>query len=164
MHGSLELDNAFWQFSLSIYGQVDVAEECLALQEAIGIDVNLLLFCAWLGTQGVILSRDDIAASVETIEAWSENVVRPLRGVRQRMKGLYRNEFADLRERVKALELEAEQVEQAILFAHAKKIHGAGAGADRRKAIGQNVDQYLKTVSVPASAPRLIAAVESTIS
>ena len=38
MDGSLELDHAFWQFSLSIYGQADVAEECLALQQAIGIE------------------------------------------------------------------------------------------------------------------------------
>jgi len=156
--GKFEFDNAFWQFSLSIYGQSDVAEECLALQEAAGIDVNVLLFCAWLGTQGVVLSKEDIAAAVSKIETWSENVVRPLRGVRQRMKGLYRNEFAKLRERVKTLELEAEQVEQAILFAHAKKIHRAGA--DRRKAISQNVDQYLGA----ASAPRLVAAVQRTIS
>ena len=158
MDGGLELDNAFWQFSLSIYGQADVAEECLALQETIGIDVNVLLFCAWLGTRGIVLGKEDVAATSETVEAWSENVVRPLRGVRQRMKGLYRNAFAELRERVKTLELEAEQVEQAILFAHAKKIHGADA--DRRKAIGQNVDQYLRT----ASAPRLIAAAQGAMS
>jgi len=160
MDGGLELDNAFWQFSLSIYGQADVAEECLALQETIGIDVNVLLFCAWLGTRGIVLRKEDIAAASETVEAWSKNVVRPLRGVRQRMKGLYNNEFADLRERVKALELEAEQVEQAILFAQTKKIQGSGAGVDRRKAIGQNVDQYLRT----ASAPRLIAAAQGTMS
>ena len=162
MDASLELDNAFWQFSLSIYGQVDVAEECLALQQAIGIDVNVLLFCAWLGARGIVLSREDVAAAAATIEAWSENVVRPLRGVRQRMKDLYRNEYADLRERVKALELEAEQVEQAILFAHAKTIHRAAA--DRSKAVGQNIDQYLKTASTAASAPRLIAAAQRTIS
>src|SRR5689334_21979060 len=118
MDGNFEFDNAFWQFSLSIYGRSDVAEECLALQEAAGIEINVLLFCAWLGTQGVVLSKEDIASSLSTIEAWNENVVRPLRGVRQRMKGLYRNEFAKLTERVKTLELEAEQVEQAILFAH----------------------------------------------
>src|SRR5262249_28232673 len=146
-----------------VYGQVDVAEECLALQEAIGLDVNVLLFCAWLGSQGSGLSGRDIIAAAATIEAWRDNVVRPLRGVRQRMKELYRDQFAQLREGVKALELEAEQIEQAILFAHAKKIRGADAGVDRRKAIGQNVDKYLKTVSASASAPRLIAAVRGTI-
>lgn len=158
MTDGLQLDNAFWRFSLSVYGQADVAEECLALQEATGLDVNVLLFCAWIGTQGAGLSGKDIAAAAATIEAWRHNVVRPLRGVRQRMKGLYRDQFAQLRERVKALELEAEQIEQAILFADAKKIQGTDAGADRRKAISENVDQYLRTVSASASAPRLIAA------
>ena len=134
MDGNFEFDNAFWQFSLSIYGRPDVAEECLALQEAAGIEINVLLFCAWLGTQGVVLSKEDIATSVSTIEAWNENVVRPLRGVRQRMKGLYRNEFAKLRERVKTLELEAEQVEQAILFAHARRLQcGIGTRWCRRR-------------------------------
>jgi len=164
MDGSLELDNTFWQFSLSIYSQADVAEECLALQQAIGIDVNVLLFCAWLGTRSIALSREDIVAAAANVDAWGENVVRPLRGVRQQMKALYRNGFADLRERVKALELEAEQVEQAILFAHAKTSHGPGAGVDRHKAIGENVNQYLKTMSASASAPRLIAVAQRTIS
>ena len=49
--GELQYDNEFWRFSLAIYKPPDVAAECLALQEAVGLDVNLLLFCAWLGTR-----------------------------------------------------------------------------------------------------------------
>jgi uncharacterized protein (TIGR02444 family) len=45
----LECDNPFWNFSLAVYAAPDVAAECLALQSALNIDANSLLFCAWLG-------------------------------------------------------------------------------------------------------------------
>jgi uncharacterized protein (TIGR02444 family) len=159
----LQYDNEFWQFSLAVYGQAEVAEECLALQEARGIDVNLLLFCAWLGTRAVALRGKDIAEISAVVAGWHESVVRPLRGVRQWMKALNRDELEDFRERVKGIELGAEQIEQAILFAHSKRIQGR-IGADRREAITRNVNQYLKT-KTPArasqrSAPCLIDAAQ----
>lgn len=39
----LEFENEFWRFLLGI------ADKCLALQEALGNDINLLLFRAWRG-------------------------------------------------------------------------------------------------------------------
>lgn len=57
----LELDNAFWRFSLVVYAQPDVAPECIALQEAAGNDVNILLFSAWLGAEReAVLSGADL--------------------------------------------------------------------------------------------------------
>ena len=44
----MPLDNAFWKFSLAVYAAPGVPEECLAVQERYGVDVNVLLFCAWL--------------------------------------------------------------------------------------------------------------------
>ena len=41
--GELQYDNEFWRFSLAVYKPPDVAAECLALQEAVGLDVNLYL-------------------------------------------------------------------------------------------------------------------------
>lgn len=145
---SLQYDNAFWRFSLSVYGQADVAGECLALQETLGIDVNLLLFCAWLGARGITLRSEDIEGAVEVVAAWHQSIVRPLRGVRQWVKTVKRDGFASFRERVKKLELDAEQIEQAALFAHSKEIR-AVAGADRAEAISRNVNQYLKSTSAP---------------
>ena len=64
----------------------EVAKECLALQDVLGLDVNILLFCAWLGTQSVALQREDIEAALRAVAAWQDEVVRPLRAVRQRTK------------------------------------------------------------------------------
>jgi uncharacterized protein (TIGR02444 family) len=162
----LQYDNDFWRFSLAVYGQPEIAEECLSLQQAHGVDINLLLFCAWLGTRGAILSSKDLEDASGAVSAWNEGVVRPLRGVRQWIKARYCDEFGSIRERVKGIELEAEQIEQAILLAFSKRIQGLRAGVDRAEAVARNVDQYLRLKSGPSqtSAPLLIKAARRIVS
>jgi uncharacterized protein (TIGR02444 family) len=144
---TLNYDNDFWRFSLAVYGEADVAEECLALQQAIEADINFLLFCAWIGTRAIILSRKDIEAALKNVSAWQEHVVRPLRSVRQQIKALTHDEFESFRARVKSMEIEAEQIEQAILFAYSKGIQNAHACADCREAVTQNVKKYIEIKS-----------------
>jgi uncharacterized protein (TIGR02444 family) len=43
-----KLDSPFLLFSLSVYGSLGVQKECAELQDSFGIDVNLLLFCAFV--------------------------------------------------------------------------------------------------------------------
>jgi uncharacterized protein (TIGR02444 family) len=163
--GKLEYDNEFWRFSLAVYGEPAVAEECLTLQQAIGIDVNLLLFCAWTGTQDIVLTAGDIKAAVKKVAAWQEHVVRPLRTARQQLKALGYDEFESFRSRIKSTEIEAEQIEQAMLFAYSRSLQNSGADVDRRDAVAQNVAKYIriKSGSQPAwglklSVPHLIDA------
>jgi uncharacterized protein (TIGR02444 family) len=160
----LQYDNEFWRFSLAVYKPADVAAECLALQEAIGLDVNLLLFCAWLGTREFVLSRSDIEAASRIVALWHNNVVRPLRGVRRHMKTQYGDEFENLRSLVKENELQAEQIEQAMLFAYAQGIQSSPDGSGHRDAIAKNVNEYISMMSSPAQsvpgAPLLIRAAQ----
>src|SRR6185437_15668976 len=142
----LQCDNPFWRFSVAVYARPGVAAECLVLQTALGIDVNVLLFVAWIGAaKGVNL--DD--QSIETIEArvcdWNEYVVRGLRTVRQNMKLL--QEMAskpsdNLRKDIAALELRAEQIEQALLFEAAETVSGSQA-SDSKAAIHANVMRFV---------------------
>lgn len=112
---ALELDNPFWQFLLVVYSQPGVATECIALQEASGIDVNVLLFCAWLGAERqVVLTDADLALVSDRVRAWHEQIVRPLRGVRRNLKALGGD--TSFVEKARSLELEGEQIEQAMLF------------------------------------------------
>ncbi len=159
--GELQYDNEFWRFSLAVYNPPDVAAECLALQDAAGLDVNLLLFCAWLGTRAIVLSHSEIEAASRVVAPWHNSVVRPLRGVRRHIKTQYGDAFENLRSRVKGDELQAEQVEQAMLFAHAQGMQSAPGGVD---AVGRNVNEYISMISgaaepVPA-APLLIRAAQ----
>jgi uncharacterized protein (TIGR02444 family) len=113
-------DNAFWRFSLDVYAAPGVAAECLALQATHDVDVNLLLFCAWAGAERRWrLAPADIYRLSEAVRAWQETVVKPLRSVRRALKTHEQQNVAahDLRKRIAADELEAERIEQAMLFA-----------------------------------------------
>jgi len=158
----LQYDNEFWRFSLAVYKPADVAAECLALQEAVGLDVNLLLFCAWLGTRATVLSRSEIEAASRLVTPWHNSVVRPLRGVRRHIKTQYGDAFESLRSRVKGDELQAEQVEQAMLFAYAQGIQCSPGSAEPRNAVAQNVNGYLSIFpgAATAAAPLLIRAAQ----
>jgi uncharacterized protein (TIGR02444 family) len=42
-------ESLLWSFSLAVYSDGSVQQECLNLQDQYGIDVNVLLFCAYAG-------------------------------------------------------------------------------------------------------------------
>lgn len=144
MDQPLELDNPFWQFSLEIYAAPGVAQECLMLQDESGVDVNMLLYCAWRGAQADILSAAAIAHLNEVVQTWRVDVVGPLRAVRRRLKGMASPDPAiikDLRARVQTTEIFAEQVEQAILFG---KTASDYAHSKRTEAVDTNLNEYLR--------------------
>ena len=43
---------SLWDFASRCYAQPGVAENCLAAQDSVGADVNLLLAAAWLAARG----------------------------------------------------------------------------------------------------------------
>jgi uncharacterized protein (TIGR02444 family) len=158
-NGTLQYDNEFWRFSLAVYGETGVAEECLALQQAIASDINLLLFCAWTGSRGIVLGDDDIERAMTHVAAWQDHVVRPLRSVRQNIKSLKLGDSEKFRARVKSVEIEAEQIEQAILFAYSERFQG-NTHRNIRNAIAENVRKYIELTSGQKglAAPALIDA------
>jgi uncharacterized protein (TIGR02444 family) len=111
-----------WPFSLAVYHDHDVQKECLDLQDRHGIDVNMLLFCAFVGAvHGAIISEHDVRDALSLIGAWNSNVVRALRQVRRELK-LFAADPSPIqvatgesRTSVKAAELAAEQIKQAML-------------------------------------------------
>jgi uncharacterized protein (TIGR02444 family) len=117
-----ETQPRFWSFSLAVYRDDAVQNECLELQDRHGINVNMLLFCAFVGAvHGAIISERDVRDALALIGAWNANVVRVLRQVRRELKPFAADPSAvqiaagELRTSVKAAELGAEQIEQAML-------------------------------------------------
>ena len=99
-----------WSFALSTYARPGVEAACLRLQEQ-GADVCLLLCGAWLERRGVALTLERTQALRQIAEPWQSQVVEPLRQVRRQWRAVAQQDepLAALRERVKALELEAER-------------------------------------------------------
>lgn len=99
-----------WKFALNLYARPGIEAACLQLQ-AEGANVCLLLCGAWLDTRGVACSGERVALLQAIATPWHEEVVQPLRTLRQqwRDQALHDAELAPLRESIKALELSAER-------------------------------------------------------
>ena len=109
-------DSTFWSFTLGLYGKPGVAPALIGLQDRLGLDVNMLLYCCWAGADGRVLSRDDLKAVEAVAEPWQSEVVRPLRALRRRLKGGFGAMPTDrvqaYRKRVNELEIEGEHIAQ----------------------------------------------------
>jgi len=148
---TVEMDSPLWRFSLAVYRDAGVQEECLAVQERLGVDVNLLMFCAYVAAaEGAVLADDDVADAVAAVGPWHGAVVRELRQVRQTMKpwgAASAGDFAPvaegLRTKVKGAELEAEHIEQAMLWAWLRARLPKLRRDDRRTALAANVRALL---------------------
>jgi len=150
----------FWSFSLQTYAKPGVAQACLALQDGLGLDVNLLLFCCWHGSAGRALAEADIRRAIAAVEGWQREVVQPLRAVRRRLKSgvppITARECESLRRKVNDLELDGERIAQVTLEA----LPAPTAG--RRPAVAENLALYLAVVGrAGAAAPEVEALVEA---
>jgi len=111
----------FWRFSLAFYRQPGVADACIALQEQAGVDVNLLLFLLWHAARRRAFTPAEVAALEEKIGAWRETTVVPLRAIRRALKSpptlVVPSTAEAFRTRIKAIELEAERLQQEAMYA-----------------------------------------------
>ncbi|WP_207885771.1 TIGR02444 family protein [Pseudomonas sp. 30_B] len=100
-----------WSYALQLYARPGVEAACLSLQEG-GADVCLLLASTWLGSTGVAFSPARISALESAARNWRDQVIVPLRSLRQQWREAAQQDaaLAGLRERLKQLELDAEKV------------------------------------------------------
>src|SRR5437588_1884595 len=115
-----ELDNEMWRFVGSFYAREGVSHACLALQDQLGVDVDILLFAIFAQVKrGILLDADDLASVDNLIRDWRSEIVQVLRRVRTRLKAgpapAPSLVAEKLRNRIKAAELEAEQIELTVL-------------------------------------------------
>lgn len=153
-------ENPLWTFSLVVYAEPGVQDECLALQERFALDVNLLLLCAFAGVLGVTLSGHDVATVAQAVATWHADVVAPLRGVRRALKAVARDDAALLRSHVKASELDAERIEQTMLWSWWQE-RDASPATDRAAALTTNIARLLEHYSATEptqAAPNLLRA------
>jgi uncharacterized protein (TIGR02444 family) len=123
----------FWRFSLAFYASPEVAPACIELQDRHGKDVNVALYCCWLGASGRgRLDATSLAAADAAVASWRASVVAGLRAARRAIKAEAAPGSENLYTKAKAVELEAERVEQSILVARAAS--AAPRGVDERLA------------------------------
>jgi uncharacterized protein (TIGR02444 family) len=157
------MGSPFWNFSIAIYGANAVQNECLDLQDQFGLDVNLVLLCAFLGAgHGVALTSGDIASARQEVDQWNEDIVKPLRAARRYLKTIELRDAdavkaaAQLRAQVKAAELESERIEQMMLEQWANARLAAWPRGKLRDAVVANLQALLAAYGIGPE--RLVAA------
>jgi uncharacterized protein (TIGR02444 family) len=110
----------FWRFSLHFYRQAGVSDACIGLQDDCGVDVNLLLFLFWLASDGRRLTADEVKELDDNVRAWRELTIIPIRDTRRKLKGaatlVEPGKQEAFRNKVKAIELDAERLQQEALY------------------------------------------------
>jgi uncharacterized protein (TIGR02444 family) len=158
------MNQTLWSFSVAVYGNTAVQDECLKLQDQLGLDVNVVLLCAFLGAiHGITLTREDILSARQEVREWQEEIVATLRTTRRNLKAiemgqdaLLTNAARDLRTQVKAAELESEKIEQTILEQWAKIQLAVHKRGNSRDAILANLQVLLTAYDIGPE--RLVAA------
>ncbi len=111
----------FWRFSLRFYRQPKVADACIALQEEAGVDVNLLLFLLWHATLKRTLSVLEVERAGRAHRRLARRHRHPAAGGAARAEvaagaGRSRRPRKLFRTKIKAIELEAERLQQEAMY------------------------------------------------
>ena len=166
------------RFALAVYRCDGVPAACLLLQNRLDLDVNLILFAAYVGAvRSQRLTGSDVSTARERVRDWHSEVVRPLRSVRQRLKNgpspAPAPATTELRRKLQELEIESELIELGQLDEVVAGLNGptvAGEPAERgaagivtmaAAAAGRELDDTeLGAVSVIAAAATAVGITE----
>lgn len=144
-------DHPFWDFSLKVYMTKGVGQACLGLQEAHELDVNIVLFCLWVGASGRgAMTTSEMRVVTGSVADWHAEVVRSLRSVRTRMKGGMPPAPGDLaeslRQRIQKIEIDCEHTEQLMLAASIDRSADETLGDERRaRDAAENIAVYCRS-------------------
>ena len=122
---------SLWDFSVATYNRPGVQQACLSLQDKMGVDVNILMYCCWRGA----LTKDGLSTLLADLAPWQNNVVSGLRSVRRTLKPMlidlaeFSESAGDLGRKIAALELEAEKLQQAMLERHGADLVASSASS-----------------------------------
>ena len=118
---TLPLNNPFWQFSLKQWQNNNLQIQLLTLQNEQDYRINLLLLAMWLSFEHKDI-RPHLNDLISKSSEWHEQIVAPIRQVRQAIPEHLPQQSLSLKSQLQACELQAEQIEQALLYAACENI------------------------------------------
>lgn len=146
-------ESPFWKFSLRFYARPGVAPACIELQDAAGVDINLLFLLLFFAGGERSLTREEVTRIDAAIAPWRNEVVRPLRHVRRALKNDFGVSGAEnLRTEMKRIELESERLQQEALFAMFPAA-SIGTATPREDAARANLAAYAQYLGNVPQAP-----------
>lgn len=150
----------FWDFSVRTYRTDGVPDACLSLQDDYGADVNMLLYCCWIGVRSGSFDTELFASASEFSSHWAERVVAPLRSARTWMKqsgctavDVPTDACMTLRDEIKSVEFASEKLQQEVLESLAANSQARSAGHDQvLQEVTANLELYASFAGIDISA------------
>jgi uncharacterized protein (TIGR02444 family) len=112
----------FWQFSIELYQHHEAQSLLLNLQDEVGVNVNLALFCAYLDSQQIYVTQAQFTQLLDCISNFNQTYTTQLRQLRKSVKAnadSFKN-YKELRQHLLNAELELEKQEQQLLVERAQ--------------------------------------------
>jgi uncharacterized protein (TIGR02444 family) len=123
-----------------------VAQACIDLQDQASVDVNILFFLLWSATQNRALGNSEVAELERDIGPWRDMAVVPLRNVRRALKAppavMAPQDAEGFRTRIKAVELEAERLQQEAMYGLAQSGRIGRQALSKMEAARASVEAY----------------------
>ena len=113
----------FWDWALRQYAREPTQVLLLTLQSQADLVILEALFAAWLSTEGHRLEDHDVAAMRDTTGIWIDDVVLPLRALREQWKGDASKD--DARRHLLQLEVEAERHLAELMWVSTESLRSA---------------------------------------
>ena len=111
-------NSEFWNYSTQIWTLPGLEAICLELQNKHDTNVNILLYCCWLGDKRLCLNDDDLQMLLDTTKPW-QTIIQPLRDSRKMMKqsllAMPSKMIDQTLNNINEMELNAEHMEQLAL-------------------------------------------------
>lgn len=154
-------ENSPWQenfveFALRVYAQPEFEETCLKLQNEYHANVNIILWCCWLQTEGIRLSQSWLDEVLITIDTLSQLTVSRLREVRKVIKdssGFTRVQAKLINKHILSAEIAAEKIFLQRLQDLTRRFLEAEAADHAMREHGRlSLEYYLEFLSI-AQAP-----------
>jgi len=105
----------FWNYSTQLWCLPDVESICVDLQNNLDADVNLMLYCCWVGDMSKCLNEDDIQTLLDINKPW-HTMIKPLRDSRKMMQqqliAMPSNIIEQTINNIKEMELNSEHMAQ----------------------------------------------------
>jgi uncharacterized protein (TIGR02444 family) len=145
-----EQTESFWDFSVRTYRSTGVPAACLSLQNEHAADVNMVLYCCWIGRYIGRFDDDLFTTASEFSRHWAAHVVEPLRSARTWMKlsgcnaePMSASACMELRDSIKSVEFASEKLQQDVLASLVPDLSARDVAAKQMlEDVAANLDCY----------------------
>lgn len=140
----------FWNYSTQIWTLPEVESICLEMQNNFDANVNILLYCCWVGDKKLTLSDDDLQMLLDTIQPW-QTMIKPLRDSRKMMQQHLIAMPSELIEQticnMNEMELNAEHMAQLAMekVLHPDRMSACSSESELECSL-QNINTYIKSM------------------